>query len=291
VILRRLSILAAASSSLCATTLARAEPSDKEQCVTTAEQAQPLRRAGRLLDARERLLVCASATCPRVVRSDCTTWLASLDGEIPTIVIRAHDDRGRDMVDVRVTVDGKRVLSELDGKPLPIDPGKHVLHYAADGLRPVEDTVLIVAGEKNRPLLVTFASPQPSADEGAATPRRVADPKDRVGPPAPEPGSSPPVLGYALLGLGVVAAGSFSLFELVGQNEYATLRDGCAATHSCSQSGIDTAKAHLLMAGVSLAVAATALVAGGIVVFTSKRATSAASVEIGPASVGASVRF
>jgi hypothetical protein len=99
------------------------------------------------------------------------------------------------------------------------------------------------------------------------------------------------VLGYALLGLGVVAAGSFTVFEIIGQNEYTTLRDGCATTHSCSQSSIDTAKAHLLVAGASLAVAATTLVAGGIVVFTTKRTATAAIVELGPASIRASFRF
>jgi hypothetical protein len=283
-IVRRPAMLALAVTSLFSVTQARAQGPDKAQCASAAEEAQPLRAAGKLLDARQRLLVCTNAACPRVIRHDCAAWLEKLDGEIPTIVVRAHDDRGRDLVDVRVTVDGKALLTQLDGKPLPIDPGKHALRYEADGLPPVDGTVLIAAGEKNRAMLVAFARPHAPADgeEAAARPA--------IAPPV-QTASSVPVLGYALLGLGLVAAGSFTVFEVLGQNEYANLRDGCATMHSCSESAIDTSKTHLLVAGASLAVAAIALSAGGIIVLTSKRATTVATVGIGPGTAGATLHF
>jgi hypothetical protein len=43
--------------------------------------------------------------------------------------------------DVRVTVDGRELTTRLDGRPIPIDPGKHAFHFERGGAT-FDETVL-----------------------------------------------------------------------------------------------------------------------------------------------------
>ncbi len=45
------------------------------ECARSAEKAQTLRDAAKLVEAREQLLVCARDVCPRAVTSDCLGWI------------------------------------------------------------------------------------------------------------------------------------------------------------------------------------------------------------------------
>src|SRR5687767_14116999 len=82
-----------------------AHADDKIACVQAADAAQEHRTAGRLKDARTSLHVCARATCPALVRSDCTQWLSEVEASMPTIVIRAVGARSEDIADVQVDLD------------------------------------------------------------------------------------------------------------------------------------------------------------------------------------------
>ncbi len=42
------------------------------ECMVAAEQSQPLRRDGKLIAARRKLLECERTACPAFVRDDCT---------------------------------------------------------------------------------------------------------------------------------------------------------------------------------------------------------------------------
>ena len=136
-------------------------------CVKANEQAQSLRDEGKYKRAREQLLVCTRDVCPGIVRKDCMQWLSDLDASMPSVVINAKDAGGRDLVDVKVTVDGQPLTEKLDGKPIAIDPGEHAFHYEAAGAPPVDDKILLHAGEKNRVLAVKLgaapATPPPPA--------------------------------------------------------------------------------------------------------------------------------
>jgi hypothetical protein len=50
-------------------------------CVAAADKGQDLRAAGKLDEARAQFLVCAKATCNRVVRADCERWVKEIDEE------------------------------------------------------------------------------------------------------------------------------------------------------------------------------------------------------------------
>src|SRR6476620_2311097 len=64
-------------------TSATARAFDKASCVDSHESAQKSMKAGRLLESRQQLLVCADSSCPSLVREDCEQWLSNLDRSAP----------------------------------------------------------------------------------------------------------------------------------------------------------------------------------------------------------------
>jgi hypothetical protein len=106
---------------------ARADEPDR--CATEAEAGQAARAAGRLRAAREHVISCARESCPRVIRSDFSRWLAEIETELPTIVVRARDGRGADLSEVTVFVDKVKVAERVDGRPIPLDVGPHELRF------------------------------------------------------------------------------------------------------------------------------------------------------------------
>src|SRR5258708_923596 len=120
-------------------TASHARAGEEEKCAAAAESAQRLRAAKHLLDARRQLVLCAQDKCPIVVLRDCATWLHDVESAIPTLSFRARDARGRDLIAVRVLVDGAVVRERLDGTPIEFDPGEHTLRYETAGRAPVEE--------------------------------------------------------------------------------------------------------------------------------------------------------
>src|SRR5262249_37200287 len=131
--------------------------------LSNSESAQRAYLAGKLRDARERFVLCARADCPSVVREDCETSLAQVDAKQPTVVVVARDATGHDLWDVRVYLDGLRLLDRLDGRSVPVDPGAHTFRYVADGYGAVEESVVVREGERQRVLQVQLALAQESA--------------------------------------------------------------------------------------------------------------------------------
>src|SRR4051812_23133074 len=111
--------IALATAALLVSPHARAEDV-VQTCATAAETAETLRHGGKLLQARERLLVCTRAVCPTIVRADCIQWLAEVDVALPALVVRARDAEGRDVLAVRVLLDGHPWLDKLDGRAAPV---------------------------------------------------------------------------------------------------------------------------------------------------------------------------
>jgi hypothetical protein len=257
-------------------------PSGKEACAVAAERGQTLRDASRLLEAREELLACARRTCPAVIEHDCAIWITQLDELIPKIAVRVEDVNGRDVSDARVSVDGMQRASEVDGKQVRLDPGRHVLRAeSASGV--VEQAVVIAAGERNRTVVLRLSS---SRTANAPVSAQDAD------APAKRNGSSRSILPWTLLAIGGAALVSFVALELIGQSEYRDLRDGCGRTASCAPDDVSAARAKFVAAGISLGVGATALGAAGVLFATSTpaRTTSAQSAASG-ASVSVALTF
>jgi hypothetical protein len=245
-----LSLLAALTS------VASAFGDEKAICVAASEKAQQLRSAGKLVDAREQLTVCGRAECPKLVQQDCTQWTSEVLAALPSVVPAAKDRKGRDIVDVRLTVDGKVATEMLDGKAIILDPGVHSFHFEAKGAAPVDEQVVAKPGEKNRIVTVTLATPDdtgPGASSGHST-----------GPgTSPEPTSSGPPVAAIVVGSVGLAVGAAALFIDLGANSDARgLRDTCAP--KCQQSDVDDVQKKYTLAGVTAGIGGALVVTGVI---------------------------
>jgi hypothetical protein len=203
-------------------------------CIDASTAGQTLRQQGRLLGARDRMIECARDACPAVVRSHCARWLAEVDERTPTIVVRAQDEAGKDLVDARMFVDGKP--SRLDGRAVPLDPGEHVVAVEA-GTRRKEERVLLVEGEASRLVLLRVAPALPAGSREAPSAREST----RV-----------PVGAWILGGAGLAALGVATYFGVAANGQLQDLRS-CSPHCSSAQT----------QPGRTDAVAFDALLVGG----------------------------
>jgi hypothetical protein len=230
---------------------ARADTADS--CATSAESAETLMRSHRWSLARPELVACAREACPRVVRKDCVAWLAEVDDRTPTVVVRATDSRGRDVVGARLLVDGALVAAGLDGTARPLDPGKHVLRLEISGAAPVSQEILAAEGEHARLVSMTFAAPLTA--EGASDAARPA-PTERAAAPSVTP-------AYVLAGVGLVALGAFAVLDATTYSDYRSAESGCGQTGSCSPSTTSSLRARFDAAAVLLGVGVASVALGG----------------------------
>jgi hypothetical protein len=209
-----------------------------------------------------------------VIVARCARWLEDIDAAIPTVVITARAD-GADVVDVSVTIDGVRVLESLDGKPLSIEPGEHMMRYVRAGGAPVDARVLVAAGEKNRLLAVEFPSTTTAATAMPTPTFTVAPTLTAASTEAPRAGVSP--LAWVFTGAAVVAAGSFAYFGATGRSELHALRDSCAG--HCDDSAVSAAWNKLIVADVSLGVGVASLGVATYFFLSSRRSDEPARPE------------
>jgi hypothetical protein len=234
-----------------------ARADEKEACLSAYDQAQRLRSESKLTAAREKLAICSRQECPPLARQDCSQWMGEVMNALPSVVFGARDAQGHDVLLVRVSVDGKLVTSQLDGKPIVLDPGVHTFHYEWDGGPPVDQKdVLIREGEKDRAMTVHLGGTAGGAQVGGGAGGGEGT------------GHGPPALGFVLVGVGVVALGAALFLDLKGTSDAHALRDsGCAP--SCAQSDVDSINQKYLLAGISAGVGVVAIAAATYVFLTS----------------------
>jgi hypothetical protein len=178
-------VLAASSSA----SIAQAD--DKQVCLDAASKGQVLRDDHKLVEARDAFRVCAQKTCPTMVRRDCLGWLDAVETGVPTLVISAKDGSGADLVDVKVTIDGTLVLSSLDRRSMPMNPGTHTFHFElADGTS-ADERVVVAEGSKDKQVSVVLghAIPTPPLPSRPPQPTRRLRPSDRQASFGPSVGS------------------------------------------------------------------------------------------------------
>ncbi len=215
-----------------------AHAQDKATCAHASEEAQDARRDGKLLDAKKKLLLCAAASCPAVVRTD-----------IPSIVAMARDAAGRDLEGVMLSIDDQRVPLPLDGRAVELDPGWRVVRFERSGFVPARERVLVRQGEKNRTIVVAL-TPVDHAPAPA--------PPERAGP---EAGGQPsrPLWPFVLAGAGVAMAGAGVILAVSGHGDAAQLQRECAP--ACGESAASAALTKWIVGWALIGVGATA---GGI---------------------------
>jgi hypothetical protein len=223
------------------------EKFDRKECPGAAEKTQRLRSEGKLREAREQAVICARAQCPAVIRKDCEPWLSEIDAALPTIVVGAKDG-GKDVIDVKVSIDGTQVATVLDGKSIPINPGAHTFKYEREGSESVEEKVVIREGEKARQVTVVFPSKIVMKDE----PKKNLYARDSDDKPAG--GSIVP--GVIVGAIGVAGIGSF-FFHLSAKSDLDDLRARCAPR--CTDAELSDVNTKIIIADVSLGAGVVAL--------------------------------
>lgn len=225
-----------------------AKGSAKAACLAAHEEALALRGAQKPHAARERLVACARAECPTVVRKECAEQLALVDKDAPTVALEARDEAGMDTTAVKVTMDGQPLADHLTGSAVDVEPGEHVFRFErADG-KALEQRVLVVEGDKNRKVTADFASLVPKPPPGGeGTP---------VGPPESH---AVPTLAYVAGGVSIVALGSFVVFALTGKGSEKDLASSCGP--NCSDEQLSPVKRDYAIADVSLVIGLVAAAA------------------------------
>jgi hypothetical protein len=216
------------------------DASGKTMCIQQYESAQALRRDGKLLKAREALAVCAATTCPALLQTDCIAWLGEVARGIPSVVLQARSESG-DEAEVKVFIDGKQATTHLDGKAIELDAGRHVFRFERAPYTPVEKTIVVAEGEKNRVIAVTLVDPN-------------APPPVLLGPRI-EAESTRPVLAitFVLAGVSVASVGAFAALGFSATSDRDRLALKCAPF--CSDSDVQGLKTKRLIADVSIGLA------------------------------------
>lgn len=245
----RLYAAAVAAVTLFASNIAFAD--ERADCASAADQAQQLRDEGKYRRAREQLLICARDVCPAPIKRDCLDWLSQMDSVAPTVVLGAKDGT-KDLIDVKVSVDGVPLTEKLDGKPIPMDLGQHTFKFEYQG-QTKEETVVIGAGQKGRNIAVVF---------GGATPGPTPGPS-----PAPSRGGDNSLVpAFIVGGIGVAGIISFAIFGLSGKGDVSDLEKTCKP--NCKESDVDAARTKLIIADISLGIGVVALAVATYMVLT-----------------------
>ena len=260
----------------------------KDQCLEVNTQAQVLRRKGQLATARAQLQRCGDPACPVLVRDDCTRMTDELERAQPTILFDAKDGAGRDLVTVRVTVDGQPLTDKLDGTALRVDPGPHAFTFTAEGQPAVTQTFVLKEGEKDRRERITVAGPASAAPPIPPSPMGLP-------PTPPEPATGDGlgtrrILGLVLGGAGVVGLAVGGVFGLLTASAANQQKTDCASASSCAHysaaaSDHTTAQTDGTISTIAFVAGGALLAAGAVLWFLPSRSTepaTAASLVVAP---------
>lgn len=260
---------------------------DRKACIAAADDGQKLRDENKLSAAREKFILCASKSCPGAVAKECSQWLQDAERDMPSVTFRAKDERGKEILDVRVFVDDQAVAESIDARALPIDPGEHKFKFARSDGKTVEDKVVLRPAEKNRLIEMSFQGPGKGDDPGPA--KGGASTGGPITPEAPGGGFRIPILGWVGAGVAVVGVGMMAFFAISANDDEDRLRSTCAP--NCPESERDSVDSKVLLANVGMGVAVVGV--GVAVVSTvlansgSKPKTSRVTPTVGPTHGGA----
>jgi hypothetical protein len=218
-------------------------------CIASSTDGQTLRKQGKLLAAREEMITCARDACPSIVRSHCARWLAEVDAAIPSVVVRAEDATGADMIGAKLAIDGRAV--KLDGQAVRLDPGPHTVAIESDRGAHKEERVLLAEGEASRVVTIRFAAPGSVLRGPAASPESAA-----------RRGRHVPTGAWILGGAGVLLLGGATYFGLSASSDLNQLKGSCSP--HCTEASTQPGRTDALFFDLTLGVGAAAL-AGAIV--------------------------
>jgi hypothetical protein len=177
-----------------------------------------------------------------------------------------RDRSGRELAGASVAIDqGARTVT-IDGKPVAIDPGIHSFSFSAKGFQPRAESVVILAGERYRPITVAL---EPAGTQLSSSEAQASMQSSQAAEPS---ASSPPLGSYVLGGVALLSVGAAVGLRVWGANEFDTLSRECKP--DCSQSSVDSVEQKYLLSNIALAVGGAAAIAGiAVYVFASPKAS------------------
>ncbi|HEY3816901.1 MAG TPA: hypothetical protein VGL81_07015 [Polyangiaceae bacterium] len=237
-------------------------------CIDASTAGQTLRQQGHLLGARDRMIACSRDACPGVVRTHCVRWLGEIDNRIPSIVVRAQDGAGNDLVDARLAIDGK--AAKLDGRAVSLDPGEHVVAVDSGKLHK-EERVILVEGEASRLVMLRVGPAVFGASQEAAS--RVQTTRVPLG-------------AWILGGTGIAALGLATYFGVAANGQLQDLKANCSP--NCSELQTRPGRTDALVFDTLLGAGGAAL---GVALLWALAFPSSTTVELQPVSHGGLASF
>jgi hypothetical protein len=265
-----------------------AHADDKSACLEASLDGQTQRDARKLVEARDSFRACAREQCPGIVRKDCLGWLAAVEQDLPTVVLSAKDAGGHDLFAVKVTADGRVLVTRLDGQAVSMDPGSHALHFELDDETSVDAEVLVQQGEKNKSIAVVLkttpvaASLPPVASETAVPP--ASPPAVDADTSAPKPRSGAwRTAAYFAGAAGVAGLGLGTFFGVQAMSSKSSA--DCVANR-CDAMPLEQARRWATASTVAF-VAGGALLGGGVALWVlAPRTEAKTAVRLAPLGAG-----
>jgi hypothetical protein len=257
---------------VCLAVSSTARADDKAACVDAYGKAQRLRSASHLVSAREQLRVCAQASCPKFITRDCTAWLMEVESRLSSVVLYAKDSKGAEVSAVTVAIDGTVVAEQLDGHGIEVDGGKHVFTFTFPDGKKVDQTYVVLEGQKAQRVGVELPLDPPSSPAPA---RKSSDSMWGQGSPTmAKDGSSSwngrKTLAVVVVGAGVAGVAVGAVFGLNAISSFQSQKNACAPGNCTDRSAALTDHTNAANASTLSTVgfiAGGALVATGAVLF------------------------
>ena len=182
---------------------------------------------------------------------------------------------------------------------LPIDPGDHVVEYAAPAKKPGNQHVIATKGQTTQavlPPLEDDAAPAPAvvvvvpAATPTPTPLTVPAPApDQSAPePAPARSSTLKTVGYVVGAVGIAGLGAGGIFGGIALGDKSTVDHDCIG-NQCNQAGlhaVDSARRDATISTVSFIAGGACLAAGVTMVVVGGKKTVQPRVGIAPYATG-----
>jgi hypothetical protein len=276
----------------------RTQEESKKRCASAFADAQRLMRTGRLLEAKDHLVLCGGPRCPQVMHSDCQGLLFTVETSLSTVLFKV-DLQGPATLetdpshDVRIAVDGREPVP-FDGKAMALDPGAHDFTFTAHGFQPATRHIVVSDGEMLRrekvtlsPSLVSPRVATPSlagemprrepvslsaslVSPSAETSKRVLlTPSESVRTSTPQPRSLtvPLIISSSVA---VLAGASAVYFGVQARSDDHAL-DSCAPTSSCSVYATERVRREYLWTNISIGAAVAGLAASTVLYLLDNR--------------------
>lgn len=236
------------------TSQARAD--ERAECAKAYEQTQRLRQENSAVRALEEADRCAQASCPDLLRSECSTWAKELRGSVARIVIHLRGGDGCSAVEPAIVPSPH---ARRDGDGWVVDPGVQELSVLDPTSSRSKQVQFDLRPGERREIDVDFAEPNATCTKGSGG--GAGDGSSRRIPPV--------AIGLGSVGVGFLLLGG--ALGIIGAGKRGDL-DECKP--NCSQERLDGVKPYFVI-GDTVAAIGLVSIGAAIAVYFASASTAA----------------